>query len=375
MAVEWLASGEFRHHYFGSWDPLFQFPVYTAVIAVLYGLGFGTTSVLVFQVLCGTLVAYLASRIALHLLQDHRGSHAVASGAALLIGLNPFLAYYQVRMIHPFAWDMLLATSLVLVSFKADPARRSSLIALAALGGLTMVDRPTLIVFMLPFLITHWRFVLKPASLALKGLLLLLLAGPILLWLHRAHTVTGKWQLTSVTDQMIWIGMQEETEGSGHMANGGTYLHLLNEPERHAMFQLDPAGRAALFRAKWKAEEAQDKGLYWRMFLVKLKSFWLYRSHLGHGHSAPSAWFIPMYKGYAIGMFILTLTGAVLGTGRIRSMLIAVVALSVLQCLFYFETRHRLLAEPILILVACSAVALVVERITKQPDESPTLNG
>ncbi|MEZ4788741.1 MAG: hypothetical protein R2811_01855 [Flavobacteriales bacterium] len=111
MALDLLATGQFGHHYFGSWDRCFQFPVYTTLLAVIYGLGGGAAVALWFQVACGTVVAYLAMRLVQHLLHGRPTARAMSLVAAWVVGLDPFLGYYQVRMVHPFAWDMLLATA------------------------------------------------------------------------------------------------------------------------------------------------------------------------------------------------------------------------------------------------------------------------
>ncbi|MGV3636429.1 MAG: hypothetical protein ACO1NQ_02155 [Flavobacteriales bacterium] len=363
MALEWLASGLFRYHYFGSWDATFQFPVYTAVVAAIYGLGLDPWAVLVFQIACGTATAFLIHRIALHLLVHRTYKHAVALGSAGLTALSPFLAYYQVRMIHPFAWDGLLATGLLYAALRATPERRGSLLTLFALGGWVLLNRPTLGVFMLPFLIQHFRFIVNGRSLPLKLGLVVLLFGPLALWLVRNERVSGRYQLTSVTDQMIWMGLQEETEGSGHLADGRSYAHLLSQQEQFGLFAMGPAERSTFFRSKWQAELDATPGLWWRMMLVKLKNFWSFRSHLGLDHgSALSTWAMWAYRVMASLVLLLLLACPFVGDRRLGGPLLAVVCLSVIQCAFYFETRHRLLAEPVLLCVALATAFAIRER-------------
>ena len=363
MALEWLASGQFRYHYFGSWDPTFQFPVYTAVVAAIYAVGLDPWAVQVFQVACGTVTAWIIHRTALSLLDGRGYAQLVALGSALVTALSPFLAYYQVRMIHPFAWDTLLATGLLHLAVRATPERNGSVLALFTLGGLALLNRPTLGVFMLPFLIAHFRFMVNGRSLPLKCGLVVLLFGPLSLWLVRNEQVSGRYQLTSVTDQMIWMGLQEETEGSGHMADGRSYAHLLSEPEQFGLFEMDPAERSAFFRSKWHAELDASPGLWWRMFLTKLKNFWLFRSHLGLDHgSTTSNLAMSLYKVVASTTLLLIAVGVMYRDRAIAGPLLAVLALSLVQCSFYFETRHRLLAEPVLMMVALAAAFNIRER-------------
>lgn len=367
MAVEWLASGQFRYHYLGHWDPTFQFPVYTAVVAMIYAIGLDPWAVLVFQVACGTATAWVVHQMALHLLTGRAYAKSVALGSSLLTAFSPFLAFYQARMIHPFAWDALLATALLFLAVRATPERRGTMLALFAVGGLALLNRPTLGVFMLPFLIDHFRFIVNSASLPFKLGMVVLLFGPLSLWLVRNERVSGRYQLTSVTDQMIWMGLQEETEGSGHMADGRSYAHLLSEPERFGLFEMDPVERSAFFRSKWHTELEASPGLWWRMFLVKMKNFWLFRSQLGvdHGSTASTA-ALSLYKVGSCVTLLLILWGVALRARWLTGPLLAVVALSLVQCSFYFETRHRLLAEPVLLMIALAAAFHIRERWMKR---------
>lgn len=367
-ALDLVATGQFGHHYFGTWDRSFQLPVHTALVALFHLVGLGTTSTLVFQVGCGALTALLVHRMALHLLRGTSYAGGVAWVSALLTGLNPFMAYYQVRMVHPFAWDTLLAIALLYGSLTADPARRPTVVALFALGGLALLNRPTLGVFLLPFALRHTRSMLsmwRPMSLAV---LFLLLFGPLGGWVIRNHAVTGRYQITSVTDQLIWIGLQESTEGAGHLADGRSYWHLLCPAECVLMFSMDTPERSAFFKAKWEAETRADPSLRWRMLGVKLRNFWLFRSHAGLGHTTAMAWGVVLFKWYAAALLLLLLAQAVVFRHPgLLLVITSVAALSLIQCMFYFETRHRLLAEPLLMMVGVATMAMLLDRWRRRP--------
>ncbi|MBL7950929.1 MAG: hypothetical protein JNM62_04360 [Flavobacteriales bacterium] len=361
MALEWIASGHFRYNYLGAWDHAFQFPVYTAVVAAIHLCGGGDHAVLLFQVLCGAGTAYTIHRIALLLLHALPYAWPVGMVTALLTGLSPFLAYYQVRMIHPFAWDMLLATVLFGGALGASPHRPRSLVLLFLLGGLAVLNRPTLGVFVLPFVLRQWRFVFSLRAMGLKVVLLVLFCAPLVGWVLRNHAVTGRYQLTSVTDQMRWMGVQEETEGSGQLPNGDNYLYLLSVPERQLLFTLDPAERSQFFHRKWQEECTASPGLRWRMFAIKLKNFWLHRSHPGTDQAA-AAWAMVLFKGYTAVMLVVLLAAVAFRQVALLPVGASVLALSLVQCAFYFETRHRLLVEPLLMLVAVTTVVQLYQR-------------
>lgn len=363
MAVEWLASGEFRNHYLGQWDHAFQFPVYTAIVAALYAIGLGPLAVLVFQVLCGALAAWCIGQVALLVLEGRAYAGTVSLVTVLLTGLSPFLAYYQVRMIHPFAWDMLLATAVLCAALRAKPEHRRWLLVLCALTGLAMLNRPTLAVFALPFILREWRFLFSMRAFGSKVLLAMLVCSPIVVWSVRNKVVTGSYQLTSVTDQMLWMGIQEETEGSGHLPNGDSYFHLLSMPECERLFQLLPQERSQFFAAKRKAELEADPGLGLAMFAVKERNFWLFRSHFGADQNdAVALWAMRAFRVYAVVVLALVVVALAIADRKVLPVFLSVMCLSIIQCSFYFETRHRLLAEPMLMLIALAGLAELIRR-------------
>ena len=363
IALEWIRSGKFRYHHLGGWNYTYQFPVYPAIVAGLYLLGLGKTAVLVVQLIFGTASAYLIQRIAVLVLAGKPYAGKVALGAALLTGLSPFLAYYQVRVLHPFAWDMLLALGLLYSSLTTRTERAGPLIVLFALAGLALLDRPTLIVFLLPFLWHERIFLWRPEKLPLKVALLFLMLLPTSAWMFRNYAITGRLELNSATAQNLWIGIQEATDGSAHLPNGKNYLHLLSPAEASRLASMDAAGHSSFFREKWRSELDGHPGLWGKMMGVKLKNFWLYRSHLGIARIiVPFPWVVIFYKIYAVILFGLVCTSWWLRNPPLNIVLTSVIALSVFQSVFYMETRHRLLAEPLLMLIALAAIAELVGR-------------
>ncbi len=358
MALEWIGSGEFRQHHLGAWNYTFQFPVYTAIVALFYLIGLGKTTVLVFQVLCGTASAYLIHRTALVVLSGRSYARSVAITVTALTGLSPFLAYYQVRVLHPFAWDMFLALALFHASWTTRTDRPKQLIGLFLLAGLALFDRPTLAVCMLPFLWHERHYLFGLSAVWLKLFLLILMFVPLGLWSLRNHAVTGRYELNSVTDQMVWMGMQEETEGSGQLPSGDTYVHLLTTAEGAYLVTLDPAGQSAFFRRKWREELRARPWTCVKMLVVKLKNFWLFRSHMGLDHSIKGvAWAVLFFKIYAVLVFLLVLGVPLAHNTKLRTVLMTVLCLSLAQSIFYFETRHRLLVEPLIMLIAVVVIA------------------
>lgn len=350
IAKEWLATGMFRYHHLGVWHTSYQFPVYPAIVALLLRSGAGEMGVLVFQVVCGTASAWLAYHLGRVLFAGRSHASGTALLAALLTGISPFLAMYQVRMVHPFAWDMLLALALLLGSLIVRPEVKLHLLLLSMLAGVALLERPTLVLLLLP---AAWRgrhYFLAGRALGTNLLAVALLFAPTSAWVLRNGMLDGHYALSSATGQNLWIGIQRTTQGTAQLPDGRNYTALLSANDRSMLTASDAHGQSAFFFRKWMQELRAEPGLWWRMMGVKLRNFWLFRSDLGAGHSAPAQWALLAFKVYTVA--ILPLLFLAWHEERMRLVLVTLVVFSVAQSLFYVETRHRLLVEPVLLLVA-----------------------
>lgn len=372
IAVEWLRSGEFRYHHLGVWNPNYQFPVYPAIVAGFLFTGLGVYGVLVFQVLCGTVSAWLAYRLALTVNGVGGISRKLALLVALLTGLSPFIAVYQVRMVHPFAWDMLLAMALMTGGFIVRPERRVQLLGFFALAGIATLNRPTAVLFLAPFLWMQRAFFLHLRQLPYKALAMALLVLPTGMWMLRNHALLGTWSLNSATGQNLWLGVQEATEGTAQLADGRNYKALLTNAELATLQDRSPVEQSAFFAHRWRQAIGMDHGLWARMMGVKLRNFWLFRSQLGMHHHGIAQWAAVLYKVYATIVFVLLLIAARYADPAVRLLLISLVLYSIAQALFYVETRHRLVVEPVLLLIALSGAVALWPRIKQRMGQSPS---
>jgi hypothetical protein len=229
------------------------------------------------------------------------------------------------------------------------------MLLLAIVAGIALLNRPTLIVFLLPFAWINRAFLLTMAGFGLKASMLVLLLAPTATWVLRNHAMDGHFSLSSATGQNLWIGIQSATQGTAQLPDGRNYTTLLSAEERTALAATDAHGQSSFFTHKWKNELRSAPGLWWRMMGVKLRNFWLYRSHLGMHHKGLHTWALMAYKVYA-GLMLIGVLFA-WREERMRLLLITVLIFSVVQAFFYVETRHRLLVEPLLVLVVLAGLA------------------
>jgi len=76
-------------------------------------------------------------------------------------------------------------------------------------------------------------------------------------------------------------------------------------------------------------------------------------------------WAMDLYRVHAVILFGMFLVSQFLADRRLRFIGLSVLLLSVAQCIYYFETRHRLLVDPILITLALVVVVRIGERIPR----------
>lgn len=364
IAVEWLTSGMFRYHHLGVWHASYQFPVYPALVTLLLWSGAGEVGALLFQVGCGAASAWLVYRLAQVVLTGRSYASTVAAWASVLTGVSPFLAVYQVHMVHPFAWDMLLALALLLGSFILRPESNVQLFGFSLLAGCALLNRPTLIVLVLPAVWMCRSYFFSVRAIGPKLVMLVLLLAPTTLWLLRNRAQEGHFQLSSATGQNLWIGIQEATQGTAQLPDGRPYTALLSAEDRVALAASDAYAQSVFFARKWREALRAEPGLWWRMMGVKLRNFWLYRTALGVDHSGAPRWVFDAFRVYAVLLFVLVLVAW--GEERTRVLLVTLFLFSVAQALFYVETRHRLLVEPALMLIALAGIARSVTPWTRR---------
>jgi len=220
IALEMMQSGEMRYWLHGQWNWNYQFPVYPYITFLFYSCGLGVYGMLAFNVMLGAASAWLAYGIATKLNKDGHFKHKIALIAALLTGLHPFIGYYQVQMVHPFAMDMFLAMWLLYLSLTVHPTSLRQMLLLGFAAGVAMLDRTTLVIFVLPFVLRHGVVVFHRPSIVNALLACMLALLPTSLWLARNHQIYGTWTLNSSSGQNLWIGIQESTEGTAQLSNG-----------------------------------------------------------------------------------------------------------------------------------------------------------
>ncbi|MBL4705610.1 MAG: hypothetical protein JKY54_13890 [Flavobacteriales bacterium] len=300
--------------------------------------------------------AFILSKIGFSLFNGNKWLTIIGTLGFLL---HPIISQYQIGAIHPFSLDLLFACLLIYTGVCWNKITWKRAFIFSILIGLAILNRPTLVVFSIPFMyrmltILKWKPLLwKGGVIVLIGIL------PIGMWMVRNHSIYDSWNLNSSYGQNLWIGIQEATEGTAQLPNGESYYSLMDDSTIAAINSLGPVEESNYFIQKYRQEIAEHPGKWSHMYLLKIKNFWWFRTSLGVDYGAHVTGYLIYYKiGYCI-ILILGLLGFLASNRVWRTVLISMLLLSLFQASFYVETRHRILIEPFLIISSLLAVQAI----------------
>jgi hypothetical protein len=185
-------------------------------------------------------------------------------------------------------------------------------------------------------------------------------------WLYRNYLIYGRISINSSLGQNLWIGIQEKTNASTYLPNGKTYFSLIPNDEWLKINGLNPIEQSDYFIEKYKAEIKNHPSLWLKMYLIKLENFWLFREGIGMEYSVKIKRFIPFYQVIYISILLLTLYFVYISKRNSIVIFSIPLALSFIHALFYVETRHRVITEPILFFMAACAAFMLLEKFSNK---------
>lgn len=337
-------------------------PLWSYVLAGLLRLfGSARAAIQAIQGLCCLGAALICGSLARRITGDERAG--LLTG--ILVALQPSLVYYSVMKSDPLPLNALLL-SLIAVSAATLTARPSDrrAIAFGLLVGLGVLSRGTPIVavpVVAIALLARWdRAALRP--IAAVTLAFVLCTAP---WLVRNALIMGSPIITSTTGENFWRGNHEGAGGGVKDLNGGAITRLvptnaaLPDSIRTVLAKGTEADRHRIFMSEaWRfirTEPLAAMGL----FATKMRIFWwrIDSDPRDYPRAASIAYEVIYRSELALslfGVFVLFRARNAASTSPDRwaagLTLGLIVAVSVLQCAFYVQGRHRFLIEPLLLI-------------------------
>lgn len=342
-------------------------PLWSYVLALLLLLpGDSRATIQIVQALLCLGASVLTARIAHRISGDSR----TALLAGLLVALQPSLLYYSVVKSDPLPMNALLLCGIALAGLNLiESGDRRSAVAFGVLTGLGILSRGTPAVALLVVGIgLAIRFGARTSSLL--ALAISACALSVSPWLARNLVVVGSPLITSTTGENLWRGNHAGASGGVVDLDGGRITMLIpSNPALPVSIRSVLAAGTELDRHQAFMTEAwrfitADPWAATRLFARKLRTFWWRVDSNPGDYPAMAA------RGYEWTFrveLVLALLGAWLTLRSPHSRAAAgiclglIVAISLLQCAFYVQGRHRFLVEPLLLIFT----AIGLERLAE----------
>ncbi len=374
MAVNLMQTGELFFNWDGVNNHTYQFPVYPFLISLIYHLvGIVPWVACMFHVVLNTVTAFLLIPVFSFFLRQFRlpvyfenKVSAISFWSVLLFSLHPGIACYAMFKIHPFSLDLLmLVLPLYFTSRYFTRRCVANLILFCLSVSLSVLTRATLLVSAIPFflLFLEQQGFLKTVRAGLVlTLVMTLVCGP---WLFRNYRQDGITGFSSMGGMTIWKGSNPQSEGSNYLDNGNYCYTLLGPHATDTLITLSVKEQDLYYRSLYlKNVRANPMGQV-RLYFVKLRNFWLFRSQFGGEYGPRMKQVIPFYQILYLILLGLSIFASIQIGKRSLLLLIIPLLLSLEQSIFYVETRHRLIIEPCLIFMGCIGFVYLVHAFKK----------
>ncbi|MBL4716234.1 MAG: glycosyltransferase family 39 protein [Bacteroidia bacterium] len=374
LALNLLHTGEFKIAHRGLYNYNFTFPIFAFIQFLIFKLiGVNYFFVSVFQLSVSSCIAYLLygifitfNKIIPITIFNNTQVRKFSFWAVCVFLLHPGIGYHTIASIHPFVLDMFFPLLIVYFTcqYFESPSFRK-LILLGLITGIGILDRATVISGIIPFVILLLKndsFLGAIKKISLVAMLALLVISP---WLIRNYGIYDRIAMTSTTGEIIWKGSLYNSDGGNHLISGKNYLHALTEDDRATIRQMSIMERNDFFMQKYLRILNEDPAQIMKMLVIKMKNFWWFRHHLGVEYSDAMKQFMTWYKLYYGIILFFAFVATIVFRKYSLYLLSYPIALSVLQSIFYVETRHRLVIEPFLIMLSILGVVFVLAKLKR----------
>lgn len=322
-------------------------PVWSYLLAALRVLcGPSPAAIQTTQTACSLLAALVFAGVAYRLF----GARA-ALVAGVGIAIEPGLAFYSVAHSDPLAWNVLVVAWIVrsAVALLSGGGFRAAM-SFGLAVGVGVLSRGTPVVALaVVAALSARRSGLRRAALLATALATLV----VMPWLVRNRALTGAWLLTSTTGENFWKGNHAGSSGGAHDQDGGLARDRMPESIERVLRSPGEAAHQRAFLAAgltfWRDRPLDALDLAGR----KVTAFVFWGEFEGLRYPA---WARIASRIVHLCVLVLALGSALrnpyLADARVLFAIGLYGGIALLQATFYVEGRHRLVVEPLLLLVA-----------------------
>jgi hypothetical protein len=365
--TEQIATNLVEHHEFAfkvRGEPLiyraYIEPMYPFVMAGVYTVtNHSRTAMVLLQLLIAATTVWLLGRVAT--LASGRGDLGFV--AALLMAVHPGFIRYSC-ILHPLVFDtfFFVAAAGAVIRYRQLPAFRRALAA-AAIIGLGVLTRPTILLFLLPLVWIAWRTSETPRLRLTRSAAVVALTFAIVApWTIRNAIVLHDFVLTrSGSGLVFWLGHNPSATGSA-IDSAGTPVILQAPVEvQERIRAADELTRDRIFTEEAKSYIRHDPAAAIVRIGNRLSYFWWFSPQWGILYP-PAAKLV--YVLWWMALLLLWIAGAAV-CRRFDVWFLSAMAflISCGQSVYYVEGRHRLAIEPLILPMAAIGVLWLLQRL------------
>ncbi|MFZ9848638.1 MAG: hypothetical protein ACO3EE_10870 [Flavobacteriales bacterium] len=347
-----IAQNFTKHHIFfylndGALNHSFQFPIYPLFLSITFSI----YNAPIAAALLNIILLSSSSLLLYSLLKKCRKWEWITLSdnkmmlLAILPMLHPAFIYYELKCVHPFTHDFLFVVLSLYTCLTVLKEKNTALIEKGLVLGLCILARGTFIVFPLIVLVfICFKKEIKKAAFIALGIAMML--SPWLIHNYLNDEIIG---LTSTSGKILWKGSLHDSEGGNYLNNGENYYSSLSAEDLNVLGKSSVKEQNDFFMKRYKAQWKNEPLHVLNMLAIKMKNFWFYSPNMGKEYPSFVKKALPFIRLINL-IFVVSLLFLSFKNRQIKWIMIAL-AFSFLQCIFYFEARHRILIEPLLIII------------------------
>jgi 4-amino-4-deoxy-L-arabinose transferase-like glycosyltransferase len=338
-------------------------PMYPFVAAGVYLVtNHSLMAMVLLQLLIAAATVWLLGRVAT--LASGRGDVGVV--AALLMTVHPGFIRYSCNL-HPLVFDtfFFVAVGGAVIRYRQLPTFRRALAA-AAVIGLGVLTRPTILLFLLPLVWITWRTSETLKTRLLRSAAVVAVTFAVVApWTIRNAIVLHDFVLTrSGSGFVFWLGHNPSTTGSAIDGAGTSLLRLAPLEFQKRIWVADELTRDRIFTEEAMTYIRRDPAAAIVRIGNRLAYFWWFSPQWGISYS-PAAKLV--YVMWWMMLLLFWIAGAAV-CRRFDVWFLSAMAflISCGQSVYYVEGRHRLAVEALILPMAAIGVLWLLQRLASR---------
>jgi hypothetical protein len=319
------------------------------------------------QLLISSVTVWLLGRVA----TLASGRIDVGIVAALLMAVHPgFIRYSSV--LHPLVFDtfFFVAAGGVVIRYRQLPTLRRALAA-AAIIGLGVLTRPTILLFLLPLVWIAWRTCATLKTRLMRSVAVIAVTLAVVApWTIRNAVVLHDFVLTrSGTGFVFWLGHNPSTTGSALDREGRPIIHLASPELQKRIRSAGELARDRIFMQEATDYIRRDPAAAAVRVIKRLGYFWWFSPQWGLLYSTRVK---IVYIAWWTMLLLFWILGAV-QSRRCDVWFLSAMAFLVScgQSVYYVEGRHRLSVEALILPMVATGVLWLLHVVVEKGSQPP----